>query len=58
MNKVTLPLVFFTSIFTLNTHAMNTKLTLTIEKNVIEKAKRYAKQNSRSLSDIIEKYLE
>ncbi len=36
---------------------MNTKLTLTIEKEVIEKAKRYAKQKNRSLSDIIENYL-
>ena len=36
---------------------MNTKLTLTIEKSVIEKAKRYAKQKNRSLSAIIENYL-
>lgn len=36
---------------------MNTKLTLTIEQAVIEKAKRYAKQNERSLSKIIENYL-
>jgi len=36
---------------------MNTKLTLTIEKGVIEKAKRYAKKEGRSLSDIIENYL-
>lgn len=36
---------------------MNTKLTLTIEKEVIEKAKRYAEQKGRSLSDIIENYL-
>ncbi len=36
---------------------MNTKLTLTIEKSVIEKAKSYAKQNGHSLSDIIENYL-
>lgn len=36
---------------------MNTKLTLTIEQSVIEKAKRYAKEKERSLSDIIENYL-
>lgn len=36
---------------------MNTKLTLTIEQSVIEKAKRYAKERERSLSDIIENYL-
>ena len=36
---------------------MNTKLTLTIEKEVIEKAKEYAKEKNRSLSDIIENYL-
>jgi hypothetical protein len=36
---------------------MNSKLTLTIEQTIIEKAKRYAKGNGRSLSDIIENYL-
>lgn len=36
---------------------MNTKLTLTIEKEVIERAKNYAKLKNRSLSDIIENYL-
>lgn len=36
---------------------MNTKLTLTIEHSVIEKAKRYAKREERSLSDLIENYL-
>ncbi len=36
---------------------MNTKLTLTIEKEVIGKAKAYASQNGRSLSDIVENYL-
>jgi hypothetical protein len=36
---------------------MNTKLTLTIEQSVIETAKRYAKRNKRSLSDLIESYL-
>lgn len=36
---------------------MTTKLTLTVEKSVIEKAKSYAKKTGRSLSEIIEKYL-
>ncbi|MEB2784315.1 DUF6364 family protein [Algoriphagus persicinus] len=36
---------------------MNTKLTLTIEQDVIQKAKEYAKEKNRSLSDIIENYL-
>ena len=35
---------------------MNTKLTLTLEKEVIEKAKHYAKENGRSLSNIVESY--
>ncbi|MEL7124563.1 MAG: DUF6364 family protein [Bacteroidota bacterium] len=36
---------------------MNTKLTLTIDKDIIEEAKKYAKSNGRSLSGIIEEYL-
>jgi uncharacterized protein (DUF3820 family) len=36
---------------------MNTKLTLTIEASVIERAKHYARQQGRSLSDIVENYL-
>ncbi len=36
---------------------MNTKLTLTIEKAIIEKAKLYARKKERSLSDLIENYL-
>lgn len=36
---------------------MNTKLTLTIEQEIIERAKSYAKEKNRSLSDIIENYL-
>jgi replicative DNA helicase len=36
---------------------MNTKLTLTIEQAIIEKAKKYASEKGRSLSDIIENYL-
>jgi len=37
---------------------MTTKLTLTIEKSVIERAKSYAKKTGRSLSELIENYLE
>jgi len=36
---------------------MSTKLTLTIEKEIIQKAKEYARENNRSLSKIIENYL-
>lgn len=36
---------------------MNTKLTLTIKMEIIERAKDYAKGKNRSLSDIIENYL-
>ncbi len=36
---------------------MNTKLTLTIEQSLIDKAKKYAKGKGRSLSDIVENYL-
>ena len=36
---------------------MNTKLTLTIEQSIIERAKKYARQRGRSLSDIVENYL-
>ena len=37
---------------------MTTKLTLSLSKSVIDKAKRYAKVNNQSLSQIIESYLE
>lgn len=37
---------------------MTTKLTLTVEKTIIERAKSYAKNTGRSLSEIIENYLE
>lgn len=37
---------------------MNTKLTLSIEKRIITRAKDYAKRSNRSLSDIIQSYLE
>ena len=36
---------------------MSTKLTLTIQQEVIIKAKEYAKNKNRSLSNIIENYL-
>ena len=36
---------------------MNTKLTLTIQQSIIEKAKKYAHERNRSLSDLIENYL-
>ena len=36
---------------------MNTKLTLTIEQSIIEKAKKYANDKGKSLSSIIENYL-
>lgn len=36
---------------------MTTKLTLSIEKEVIEQSKRYAASQNRSLSDLIESYL-
>lgn len=36
---------------------MNTKLTLTVDHTIIEKAKKYAKKRGRSLSDIIGNYL-
>ena len=35
---------------------MNTKLTLTIEKEIIETAKEYAKENGQSLSGMVENY--
>ncbi len=41
----------------LKLNIMNTKLTLTIEQTVIEKAKKYAKGKERSLSSLIENYL-
>ncbi|CAN5304097.1 hypothetical protein BH23BAC1_BH23BAC1_22620 [soil metagenome] len=36
---------------------MNTKLTLTIDKEIIEQSKKYAKIKGRSLSELIENYL-
>ena len=37
---------------------MTTKLTLTVEKSIVERAKSYAKNTGRSLSELIENYLE
>lgn len=37
---------------------MTTKLTLTVEKSIIERAKLYARKTGKSLSEIIENYLE
>ena len=37
---------------------MTTKLTLTVEEGIIKKAKAYAKHTGRSLSELIETYLE
>ncbi len=37
---------------------MNTKLTLTIEKSTIRKAKLYARKKGKSLSGIVQNYLE
>lgn len=36
---------------------MGTKLTLTVEEHVIRRAKSYAKESGRSLSELIENYL-
>ena len=37
---------------------MTTTLTLTVDKSVIERAKTYAKKTGRSLSELVENYLE
>jgi hypothetical protein len=37
---------------------MNTKLTLTVEKSIIERAKLYSRNTGRSLSELIQNYLE
>lgn len=39
------------------TRVMKTKLTLTIEKSIIEKAKELANSSGKSLSEMIENYL-
>lgn len=55
---IRLELLRIIRIFVYITRTMTTKLTLTVEKAVIEKAKSYAKRTGRSLSELIEKYLE
>ena len=37
---------------------MVTKLTLTLDKDIIGRAKEYARKSGRSLSDLVESYLE
>jgi hypothetical protein len=46
-----------TRIFVKNTRVMITKLTLTVEKSVIDQAKIVAKASGRSLSKMVEEYL-
>ena len=41
-----------------NEFIMNTKLTLNLDKGIIDQAKSYAKDNSVSLSKLIENYLD
>jgi hypothetical protein len=48
----------FARIFVLYTRAMITKLTLTVQDTVIKKAKVYARHTGRSLSELVEKYLD
>jgi hypothetical protein len=45
-------------IFTEKIRIMLTKLTLSVDKSVIERAKAYAKQTGRSLSELVGSYLE
>lgn len=45
-------------IFVYKTRIMTTKLTLTVEESIIKKAKLYAKHSGRSLSELVENYLE
>jgi hypothetical protein len=44
-------------IFVKKARVMTSKLTLTVEEGVIKKAKSYAKQTGRSLSELVENYL-
>jgi len=37
---------------------MSTKLTLTVEKTLIERAKQFARKSGRSLSELVEHYFE
>jgi len=45
-------------IFIVNLRILITKLTLSLEETVIKKAKCYARQTGRSLSELVETYLE
>lgn len=45
-------------IFEIIARAMDVKLTLTVDKAVIERAKVYARNTGRSLSDLVEQYLD
>ena len=42
---------------TQNIRVMNVKLTLTVNKATIEKAKKYAQKNGKSISSLVENYL-
>jgi len=42
---------------TQNIRVMNVKLTLTVNKATIEKAKKYAQENGKSISSLVENYL-
>jgi rRNA-processing protein FCF1 len=48
----------YTRIFEINARAMTTKLTLTIEDAVIKRAKHYAKHTGKSISALVEQYLD
>lgn len=56
--KLPLRINHITRIFVFKARIMTTKLTLTVEKTIIERAKSYAKKTGRSLSELIESYLE
>jgi macrodomain Ter protein organizer (MatP/YcbG family) len=56
--QISLQIINRTRIFVFKTRIMTTKLTLTLEKSIIERAKSYAKKTGRSLSELIESYLE
>lgn len=43
--------------FTRNIRDMDTKLTLSMDKKIIEEAKKYARKRNTSLSNLIENYL-
>ena len=50
-------LKYYTYIWIINTRAMTTKLTLTINEKVISSAKVYAQKSGKSLSNLVENYL-